>query len=219
MSTASHPFSRLSCAALAVLLSLGSVYNAQAETLEERLRNQLRSTTQQLQTLQSQQAQASAAQTAAQAQLSAAQAQVKQLTAELAAARGQSQQLAAQQEGLRSAAQAQVAASNEQTGKFKQAYEELLGRARGVESARVKLEGELAARDGEVQQCTAKNQAMYGIAQDILGAYERIGVSDVMKIRQPFAGSARVKFEELAQRYADDLYQTHFDAAQVNSGQ
>ena len=58
-------------------------------------------------------------------------------------------------------------------GKFKQAYDELLGRARGIESARAQLATDLATRDEQVQQCTAKNQQMYQVAKDILEAYER----------------------------------------------
>jgi len=53
------------------------------------------------------------------------------------------------------------------------------------------------------------------VAKEILTAYEKIDVSDVMKIRQPFAGSARVRFEELAQGLGDDLYKTQFDAPQA----
>lgn len=100
---------------LGLLIATG----ASAEGMEERLRTQLRSTAQQLQALQSQQAQASAAQLAAQNEAKAAQAQIKQLTAELAKAKGLAEQLAGQQQSLHSQAQAQVAASAEQTGKFK----------------------------------------------------------------------------------------------------
>ncbi|WP_236209265.1 DNA repair protein [Pseudomonas tohonis] len=210
MNTRSHTPLKLG---LALLLGACIANAASAEGMEERLRAQLRTTTQQLQALQSEQAQAAAARTAAEGQLAAAQAQIKQLTAELAKARGQAEQLAGQQESLRNAAQAQVAASTLQVGKFKQAYDELLGRARGIESARAQLATDLATRDEQVQQCTAKNQQMYQVAKDILEAYEKIDVSDVMKIRQPFAGSARVRFEELAQTYGDALYKTHFDAA------
>lgn len=201
-----------------LLLSLGVASHAKAETMEERLRTQLRTTTQQLQTLQSAQAQNAAAQQATQTELTAAQAQIKQLQAELARARSQNEQLGAQQEALRSNAQAHAAASSEQLGKFKQAYEELLARARGIESARATLEGNLASRDAEVQQCVAKNQQMYGIAKDILSAYENIEVSDVLNIRQPFASAARVKFEELAQSYGDALYKTQFDATAATAG-
>lgn len=196
---------------LGLLIATG----AHAEGMEERLRTQLRSTTQQLQTLQSQQAQASAAQLAAQNEAKAAQAQIKQLTAELAKTKGVAEQLAGQQQSLHSQAQAQVAASAEQTGKFKKAYDELLVMARAKEAERSKLQAQLAERDTQVQQCSVKNQQMYGVAKQILTAYENIDVAEVMKIRQPFAGSARVKFDELAQGFGDELYKTQFDAPQA----
>ena len=196
---------------LGVLIATG----ASAEGMEERLRTQLRNTTQQLQALQSQQAQASAAQLAAQNEVKAAQAQIKQLTAELAKTRSLADQLVGQQQNLHSQAQAQVAASNEQTGKFKKAYDELLVMARAKEAERSKLQAQLTERDTQVQQCSAKNQQMYGVAKQILTAYENIDVAEVMKIRQPFAGSARVKFDELAQGFGDELYKTQFDAPQA----
>ncbi|UST66571.1 DNA repair protein [Pseudomonas moraviensis] len=200
---------------LALGLGLLIASGASAEGMEERLRTQLRSTTQQLQALQSQQAQASAAQLAAQNEAKAAQAQIKQLTAELAKAKGLTEQLAGQQQSLHSQAQAQVAASAEQTGKFKKAYDDLLVLARGKEAERSKLQAQLAERDTQVQQCSVKNQQMYGVAKQILTAYENIDVAEVMKIRQPFAGSARVKFDELAQGFGDELYKTQFDAPQA----
>ncbi|WP_460118953.1 DNA repair protein [Pseudomonas sp. H3_G09] len=200
---------------LALGLGLLIATGANGEGMEERLRTQLRSTTQQLQALQSQQAQASAAQLAAQNEAKAAQAQIKQLTAELAKSKGLAEQLAGQQQSLHSQAQAQVAASAEQTGKFKKAYDELLILARGKEAERAKLQAQLTERDTQVQQCSAKNQQMYGVAKQILTAYENIDVAEVMKIRQPFAGSARVKFDELAQGFGDELYKTQFDAPQA----
>lgn len=196
---------------LGMLIATG----ASAEGMEERLRTQLRSTAQQLQALQSQQAQASAAQLAAQNEAKAAQAQIKQLTAELAKAKGVAEQLAGQQQNLHDQARAQVAASVEQTGKFKKAYDDLLVMARAKEAERSKLEAQLTERDTQVQQCSVKNQQMYGVAKQILTAYENIDVAEVMKIRQPFAGSARVKFDELAQGFGDELYKTRFDAPQA----
>ena len=198
---------------LGMLIATG----ANAEGMEERLRTQLRSTTQQLQSLQSQQAQASAAQLAAQNEAKAAQAQIKQLTAELAKTKSLADQLAGQQQNLHSQAQAQVAASNEQIGKFKKAYDELLVMARAKEAERSKLQAQLTERDTQVQQCSVKNQQMYGVAQQLLAAYEKIDVAEVMSIRQPFASSARVKFEELAQGFGDDLYKSRFDAPQATA--
>ncbi|MEB0048378.1 MULTISPECIES: DNA repair protein [unclassified Pseudomonas] len=200
-----------------LLLTLGLLIaqGASAEGMEERLRTQLRTTTQQLQALQSQQAQASAAQLAAQGEAKAAQAQIQQLNAELAKARGVAEQLAGQHDRLQNQAQAQAAASSEQVGKFKKAYEELLVMARAKEAERSTLQAQLAERDTHLQQCSAKNQQMYGVAKEILAAYEKIDVGDVMKIRQPFAGSARVKFEELAQGMGDELYKTQYDTPQA----
>lgn len=193
---------------LLVLVATG----VSAEGMEERLRTQLRSTTQQLQALQSEQAQASAARIAAEAQARQAQAQIKQLSAELEKARGAAEQLAGQQQSLHNQAQAQVAASNEQVGKFKKAYDELLVLAKGKETERARLQAQLSERDTQVQQCSAKNQQMYGVAKQLLAAYEKIDVAEVMSIRQPFASSARVKFEELAQGFGDELYLNRFDA-------
>ena len=201
------------CGLVLALVATG----ASAEGMEERLRTQLRSTTAQLQALQSEQAQAAAARIAAENQAKQAQVQIKQLSLELDKARGVAEQLAGQQQSLHSQAQAQVAASAEQTGKFKKAYDELLVLARGKETERARLQAQLAERDTQVQQCSAKNQQMYGVAQQLLAAYEKIDVAEVMSIRQPFASGARVKFEELAQGFGDDLYKTRFDAPQAGA--
>ncbi|WP_212809379.1 DNA repair protein [Pseudomonas sp. Ost2] len=208
---------RWSTLLLAVGVALAN--GASAEGMEERLRTQLRSTTQQLQALQSEQAQASAARLAAENQAKAAQAQIKQLTAELAKAKGLSEQLVGQQQALQSQAQAFSVAANEQLGKFKKAYDDLLVMAKAKEAERARLQGQLSERDTQVQQCSAKNQQMYGIAKEILAAYEKIDVAEVMKIRQPFAGSARVKFEEMAQAFGDDLYKNQFDASHASLNQ
>lgn len=174
------------CGLVLALVATG----ASAEGMEERLRTQLRSTTAQLQALQSEQAQAAAARIAAENQAKQAQVQIKQLSLELDKARGVAEQLAGQQQSLHSQAQAQVAASAEQTGKFKKAYDDLLVLARGKETERARLQAQLAERDTQVQQCSAKNQQMYGVAQALLAAYEKIDVAEVMSIRQPFASGA-----------------------------
>ena len=134
---------------------------AYADSLEERLRAQLRSTTQQLQALQTEQAQAAAAKAALEGQRDAALAQVRQLTAELTRAKGQAEQLSAQQQGLHDRARQMVEASNEQLGKYKQAYDELLVMARAKEAERQKLDVAFREHDRQLQQCTAKNREMY----------------------------------------------------------
>ncbi|GEM_PF-226425 len=198
-----------------LVLALGffAAANASAESMEERLRAQLRSTTQQLQALQSEQAQANAARVAAENQLAAARAQIDQLTTDLSRNKAKAGQLAEQKQELQDRASAYAAQSSELLDKHKQAYQELLAMARATEAERATLAAGLKEREAQVQQCTLRNQQMYSVAREILEAYERMGIGDVVQIRQPFASQARVKFEELAQTYGDELYKTTFDAA------
>ena len=106
-------------------------------------RAQLRSTTQQLQQMQSEQAQVNAAKAAAEAQRDAAQKELEALRGQLARAQGQAEKLSQQQSAVLESAQSQIAASNAQLGKFKGAYDELLVLARTKESERAKLAGAL----------------------------------------------------------------------------
>lgn len=194
-------------------LSIGSA--AQAESMEERLRAQLRSTTQQLQQLQSEQAQINAAKTAAETQRDAAQKELESLRAQLAKSRGQAEKLAGQQEAMLESVQAQAAASHAQLGKYKGAYDELLTLSRAKETERVALARTLAQRDEEVKVCVAKNREMYAAGKEILNAYERISTGDILALKQPFAGKARVQFEEQAQAYGDKLYDAQAPRSQA----
>lgn len=206
---------RLAAAVALCAAGLTLTSAAQAESMEERLRAQLRSTTQQLQQLQSEQAQINAAKTAAETQRDAAQKELESLRAQLAKSRGQAETLAEQQRTLLEGVQAQVAASQTQLGKFKGAYDELLTLSRAKEAERQTLARTLAQRDDEVKVCMAKNREMYEAGKEILTAYERISTGDILALKQPFAGKARVKFEEQAQAYGDRLYDAQAPGSQA----
>lgn len=206
---------RLAAAVALCAAGLSVAGAAQAESMEERLRAQLRSTTQQLSQLQSEQAQVNAAKAAAEAQRDAAQKELETLRAQLAKSRGQAEKLAEQQGAVMETAQAQVAASQAQLGKFKGAYDELLTLARSKETERQALARNLAQRDEEVKLCVAKNRELYAAGKEILNAYERISTGDILALKQPFAGKARVKFEEEAQAYGDKLYDAQVPRSQA----
>jgi septal ring factor EnvC (AmiA/AmiB activator) len=206
---------RLAAAVALCAAGLTLASGAQAESMEERLRAQLRSTTQQLSQLQSEQAQVNAAKAAAEAQRDTAQKELETLRAQLAQARGQADKLAGQQEAVMESAQAQVSATQAQLGKFKGAYDELLTLARAKETERQALARNLAQRDEEVKVCVAKNREMYEAGKEILNAYERISTGDILAIKQPFAGKARVRFEEQAQAYGDKLYDAQLPPSQA----
>lgn len=191
---------------LALLLGSGlllpTLGQAQEQSMEERLRTQLRMTTQQLQQLQSQQAQMQAASSNAEAQRDAALANVKQLEAQLQKALGQTETLQTQKQAV----QAQVRESRQQTGEVKQAYDELMVVARTKETERAALQVSLSERDTELAACSVKNQQLYEVGKDMLASLEQVSTGSVLQLRQPFAASGRVKFEEMAQIYGDKLY-------------
>ena len=187
-----------------VMAGLLPAMSASANTLEERLRAELRSTAQSLQTLQSQQVRTEAALRAAETERDAAQQEAARLLAQLERANHSS-------ENLRRNASAQLEARNDQLTQFRGAYDELLEIARSKEAQRMSLEAALNQRDGQLTLCMEKNDQLYETGQRVLKAYEDISVGDVLRTRQPFAAAARVRFDEIAQRYGDELYQGRFD--------
>ncbi|MDK7587458.1 DNA repair protein [Alcaligenes nematophilus] len=179
---------------------------AQQANMEDRLRSQLRSTTQQLQQLQSQQAQLNAAKTAAETERDAARKEIEQLRARLDKTSQQAQALQDEQESIKASARQQVSAVHAQLGRARGEFDSLQTQARAVETQRAALAANLAQRDQELAQCTAKNQELYAAGKEILAAYEAFSTGDLLKIRQPLAASSRVKFEEHAQALGDKLY-------------
>ncbi|KAF0806106.1 hypothetical protein A167_03309 [Alcanivorax sp. S71-1-4] len=187
-----------------VMAGLVPAMSASANTLEERLRAELRSTAQSLQTLQSQQARTEAALRTAETERDAAQQEVTRLRAQL-------ERASQSTESLRRNASAQLEARNDQLAQFRGAYDELLEIARTKEAQRMSLEAALGQRDGQLTLCMEKNDQLYDTGQRVLNAYEDISLGDVLRTRQPFAAAARVRFDEIAQRYGDELYQGRFD--------
>jgi hypothetical protein len=180
---------------------------AQAQSLEEKLRTQLRATTQQLRELQDRQgadrAQLEQQRDRALADLKDAQAELAKLKGqgrgdaaaarELAAMRGaraQDEKQLAQLRGERDALRAQQA-------------------AREADAARAQAEGQ--ARGAQLARCEAKNAALYAVGQEILSAYEQVGFGTFLRSREPFAQGARVKYDDIAQRYGDRLYDGKYD--------
>jgi chromosome segregation ATPase len=132
---------------------------------------------------------------------------------QLAQERAQRERLAAEQQ--RSAAAAQEATAN--LAQYRQAGEQLAATGKRIEAERARLDGEVAAQRSALARCESKNAQLYATGQEILQAYESLDVLDVMKARQPFAAQSRVKLEQIAQQYGDQLYQGRFDARQTET--
>jgi chromosome segregation ATPase len=174
------------------------------------LRSQLRTTTQQLRDLQDAQAQLQADKSQAEQQRDKAQADLKQAQADLAAAKGNSGEQAAAQRSL-AAEKASHAKDDQQLAKYRSAYEDLLTLSRSRDAERTQAESQLKTARTQLQTCEAKNAQLYEVGQEILDAYEHVGLSTYLKSREPFAQSARVKYDEIAQDYGDKLYAGKFD--------
>nr|WP_202126922.1 hypothetical protein [Cupriavidus sp. SW-Y-13] len=211
--------------ALPLVLALAaSGAQAQQATMEERLRNQLRITTTQLQQAQNElaalkagqpQAGAGNAGSAGNTDSASLKKELEATRAQLAAERGAREKLAdaARQSQLQGQGVAEKAAS--QVAQFRGAYDELLRMARGIDAERQKLASEATTQKAALQRCETANAKLYAVGQDILRAYETVDLTTVMASRQPFAAQSRVRYEQIAQDYGDKLYEGRFDANAV----
>jgi DNA repair exonuclease SbcCD ATPase subunit len=198
---------------LAGAVLCGSLLGAlpvQAQSIEDRLRSQLRDTTQQLRQLQDNQSQLQTDKTVAEQQRDKALADLKQAQADLAAAKGKS---SAEVEAERSLAaeKAGRAQDSQQLAKYKSAYEDLLAVSRSRDTERTQWQTNLREQQTQLQTCEAKNAQLYQVGHEILDAYEHVGLGTVLKSREPFAQSARVKYDTIAQDYGDALYAGKYD--------
>ncbi|RQT71675.1 hypothetical protein DF045_18570 [Burkholderia cepacia] len=191
---------------------LFSTGGAHAQSIEDKLRSQLRSTVQELRQLQDNQAQLQSDKAAAEKQRDDALAQLKAMQGKLAAARSDSGAEAAAKRAL-----AQERAGREQDAKslakYKSSYEDLLAVSRARDAQHTQLQKDVAARDTQLKTCQAHNAELYRVGHEILDAYEHVGIGTLFSSRQPFAQSARVKYDDLAQRYGDALYAGKYDPA------
>ncbi|MET3179222.1 UNVERIFIED_ORG: chromosome segregation ATPase [Variovorax guangxiensis] len=215
---------------LASLAAMAGTTHAQQPTggqsMEERLRAQLRATTTQLQQVQNElaalkagQQQQPAAQTGAAApakpELDALKKELSQTQAQLAAERQAREAASAGSQQLRQQAQAASDKATAQVAQYRNAYDELLKMARTSEAERQRLVTDAATHRTAIAQCEAKNTQLYALGQEILRAYETMDVGTVLASRQPFAAQSRVKYEQIAQQYGDKLYESKFDVRAV----
>ncbi|HEY9130356.1 MAG TPA: hypothetical protein VIM98_01260 [Dyella sp.] len=192
---------------LAVAISMGLAVaslgaQAQQGSLEEQLRSQLRDTRGQLQDLQGQQAQWQSQKAALEQERDQAKKALEQAQAELAKARGASPALAAEKAGRQKA--------EEETRQAQSAYAQVAGQAKQQESRNAALNTQLAGTQKQIEACSAKNEQLYKVGQEILDAYVHMDMGTLMSSRQPFATSARVKLDNAAQAYGDRMYEQRY---------
>ncbi|HKT28015.1 hypothetical protein [Dyella sp.] len=194
-------------ATLAIFLCIALTGGVHAQTLEEQLRSQLADARNQLQDLQGQQAQWQTEKARLEQERDAARKDADAAKAELGKKPAVSSQNVA-------ALAAERTAREQAEAKAQQLQKEVAD-ANAKEHAQEQHGSDLAGQLNEAQQqvtvCTAKNQQLYQIGNEILDAYSHIGLGAVIASREPFAASERVKLENAAQAYGDKLYEQRYD--------
>lgn len=207
-------------AALAVLFVCGSSHvQAQSQSMEERLRAQLRITTSQLQQAQNELAVLKGGNPSSSGvgAVPTAPNDVEKLKKDLERSQTAERQAREKLSGTTQQSNALVEKANAQLAQYRGAYDELLKLARASESERQRLTVAAGGQQDAVKQCEAKNTQLYAAGVEILHAYETLDMGTVMSARQPFAAQSRVKLEQIAQQYGDKLYEGRFDARGSNA--
>lgn len=194
-------------AIVASFLCLALSASVHAQTLEEQLRSQLADARSQLQDLQGQQAQWQAEKAKLEQERDAARKALDDAKAEFGKSRASSTQ--------DTAALSAERATREQAQADAERMRQEVVRANTKEHAQEQRGTDLSTQLGQVQSqvvtCTAKNQELYKIGNEILDAYSHMSVGKVIASREPFAASERVKLDNAAQAYGDRLYQQRYD--------
>lgn len=195
------------------LVLLASAGAAHAQSLEDRLRSQLVAVNGRLQELQNSQASLVAQKTAAEAERDA-------LKRRLAAAEGQARAARRDTSGpelARYRAQADQAALAKAQGDAELAsaraeIERLTQQVRQEQAERQRATAGLEQARADAQAARAKNDEALAVAREVLDAYQKVGLADVMGRREPFTGLKRVQIETIAQGYEDRLHAARADA-------
>jgi hypothetical protein len=184
---------------IAILCLSAHAAGAQS-SLEDKLRDQLRSVVTQLRTLQDQQAMLLAQKVAAEQERDALRKEVETLRARAGASQGDAR--------ARAALQASVA-------QYKSVAAQAAETVRAKEAERARIEATLAGRTALLEACMAKNGELYRVGVEILDAYRGYTLGDAARASEPVLGLYRVKLENLVQAYDDRLYNAQFDPRTV----
>jgi chromosome segregation ATPase len=191
-------------AGVALLLSGG----LHAQTLEQQLRQQLADTRSQLQDLQGQQAQWQAEKAKLEQERDAARKDADAAKAEL----GKSPPKPSPDTAALASERAARQQADAEAQRLQQALAEANAKVHAQEQHGSDIAGQLSQAQQQVATCTAKNQQLYTIGNEILDAYSHMTLGKVMASREPFAASERVKLDNAAQAYGDRLYEQRYDS-------
>jgi len=187
--------------AVVAMASVLMTLPAAAQSMEDKLREELRATVTQLRQLQDDQA-------ALQAQKVATEQERDALKAQLAAATAQLAHMP-RSSGISPALGAELA-------KYKDAYTQAVGNAQQAQNSRDKLQADLASAQYSLSVCETRNTQLVDVGNEILASYESFDLGDALGANEPFIAIKRVELENLAQDFGDRLYDGRFDPRAVH---
>jgi chromosome segregation ATPase len=192
---------------LALLSALAGTNAAaqQASPTEVKLREQLRATTLQLRTAETERTTLQAAQTQSAEENKQLTAKLDTLTKQAAADQDASAKTVANLNTKIEGKDTEIAQLKEALEKWKKAQTEAAALAAKKESERAQLAQKKIELDRIVADQRTKNAAMYKIGKEVLARYEGFGLGTALTAREPFIGTTRVKLENLVQDLGDKL--------------
>jgi len=177
----------------------------QANTVEERLRGQLRSTMLQLRDAQNQAATLQSAQAEDEKQKKALTDRVDELTKQAASDKDAATKTIADLNAKVTDQTTQINQMKDALDKWKEAYNKAVEVATTKEAQRAKFESQAILLQRRVENDESKNLALYQLGKEVLNRYEKFGLGTAITSREPFVGITKVKLENLVQDYSDKL--------------
>jgi uncharacterized coiled-coil protein SlyX len=177
----------------------------QANTVEERLRGQLRSTMLQLRDAQNQAATLQSAQAEDEKQTKALSDRVDELTKQAASDKDAATKTIADLNAKVTDQTTLINQMKDALDKWKEAYNKAVEVATTKEAQRAKFESQAILLQRRVENDENKNLALYQLGKEVLNRYEKFGLGTAITSREPFVGITKVKLENLVQDYSDKL--------------
>ena len=101
--------------------------------------------------------------------------------------------------------QRRLTAAEQDAAKAKAAYAEAIAVVEKKDAENAAASAGIAADKNKMAICQAKNEAMAKIAGEILERYENAGFGDILARKEPFVGLKRVELQNIAQDTGDKI--------------
>jgi chromosome segregation ATPase len=178
---------------------------AQAKANEQRVRDNLRSVTQQLRTAEAEKATALAGQTERDQKIADLEAQVAKLAKRANEDKASADKSIADLNSAVVKGGQEIARLSTTLDKWKAAYNQAAGVAKTTEAARVRLDASNIALERTAAARERQNLSLYQTGREILQRYADFSLGRAIVAREPFTGLAKARLEEQVQDYADKL--------------